>query len=80
MEVCTVKTLIRAAALKVFSRNFGQNLLNKISILLWLLFKGGSYLSVALINVITVHKGDKKVHPDHYSDLNSNKSSEIFTL
>ena len=50
----TVKTLIKAAALKVFSHNFGQNLLSKILSLLWLLFKGGSYLSAALINVITV--------------------------
>ena len=50
----TVKTLIRAAALKVFSRNFGQNLLSKNLSLLWLLFKCGSYLSAALINVITV--------------------------
>ena len=51
----TVKTLIRAAALKVFSRNFGQNLLSKNLSLLWLLFKCGSYLSAALINVITVY-------------------------
>ena len=52
----TVKTLITAAALIIFSRNFGQNLLNKKSSLLRLLFKGGCYLSAALINVITVTK------------------------
>ena len=28
---------------------------------------------------LRIHKGDKKVEAaDHYSDLNSNKSSEIF--
>ena len=51
----TVETLIRAAALKVFSRNFGQNLLSKNWSYLRLLFKGGCYLSAALINVITVN-------------------------
>ena len=50
----TVKTLLRAAALKVFSPNFGQNLLSKNTSYLRLLFKGGCYLSAALINVITV--------------------------
>ena len=54
-QLGTVKTLIRAAALKVFSRNFGQILLSNDLSLLWLLFKCGSYLSAALINVITVH-------------------------
>ena len=50
----TVKTLITAAALIIFSHNFGQNLLSKKLTLLWLLFKCGSYLSAALINVIKV--------------------------
>ena len=39
----TVKTLIRAAALKVFSHNFSQNLLSKNLSYLRLLFKCGSY-------------------------------------
>ena len=42
------------AALIIFSRDFGQNLLSKKLSLLRLLFKGGPYLSAALINVITV--------------------------
>ena len=53
-KVYTVKTLIRAAALKVLSRNFGQNLLSKNWSYLRLLFKNGCYLSAPLINVITV--------------------------
>ena len=40
----------------IFSRNFGQNLLSKKLSLLRLLFKGGSYLSAALINVVTVYR------------------------
>ena len=57
-SVSTVETLITAAALMIFSRNFGQNLLSKKLSLLRLLFKGGSYLSAALINVITVYFSD----------------------
>ena len=50
----TVETLIRAAALNFFHVFFGKNLLSKNLSYLRLLFKGGSYLSAALINVITV--------------------------
>ena len=53
-KISTVKTLIRAAALNFFHIIFGQNLLSKNLSYLRLLFKGGSYLSAALINVITV--------------------------
>ena len=44
------KNVITAAALKVFSRNFGQDLLSKNFSLLRLLFKYGSYYVITVFH------------------------------